>query len=184
MPAVRWPEMPPLVVLIGPPGAGKSGVGRKLARLLDAPFIDTDSRIAQQYGPIADIFRTRGEEAFRALEREVVAKSLGESGVVSLGGGAILDEQTQQQLGDLAVVLLTVSAAAVAGRIRGSKRPLLTGQTAEERVEAWAALVESRRAVYEKLATATWDTSARPITAIAQEIAAWTRAQAEKRTEL
>jgi len=174
----------PLAVLIGPPGAGKSGVGRKLAKYLAAPFVDTDARIAQAHGPIPEIFRTRGEQHFRQLEREVVAEALTEAAVVSLGGGAVLDEGTQSQLGDQRVVLLTVSPSAVARRLAGSKRPLLATESADDRLAAWSALVDSRRDIYERLAVASWDTSTRPITAIAGEIARWVTEQEEERARL
>jgi shikimate kinase len=61
-----------------------------------------------------------------------------------------------------------VSAEAVVSRIKGSKRPLLT-----DGVSTWAEILESRRAIYERLATRTWDTSSRPLDAIANEIADW-----------
>lgn len=163
----------PLIVLIGPPGAGKSTVGKKVARLLDAPFVDTDSRVAQTHGPIQEIFRTSGENGFRKLERAAVEQALGESAVVSLGGGAILDSQTQLQLGGMPVVLFTVSPEAVAPRISGSKRPLLADASVAERVSAWSALVASRQEIYERVSVASWDTSRRPIAVIAQEVANW-----------
>ncbi|MEO7147105.1 MAG: shikimate kinase, partial [Terrimesophilobacter sp.] len=75
----------PHLVVIGPPGAGKSRVGKQVARLLHVPFIDTDRRIVAQHGPIATIFADKGEEWFRAVERVEVAKALGESAVISLG---------------------------------------------------------------------------------------------------
>lgn len=168
----------PVVVLIGPPAAGKSRIGRKIAKYLQHGFVDTDSMIVAENGPIAEIFSTRGEAAFRAIERSVVARALETDGVVSLGGGAILDQQTRQDLGSQRVVLLTVSAAAAGRRINGQpaksqRRPLLAADTTEERLAAWQSLVDSRRGVYEALATRSWDTSERPITAIAREIADW-----------
>jgi len=73
------------------------------------------------------------------LEREEVAQALTEHAVVSLGGGAVLDEQTQRELEPLPVVQLTVSADVIAERDIGASRPLLTGG-----VEAWKALVATR----------------------------------------
>lgn len=172
----------PLVVLIGPPGAGKSGVGRKVAKLLGTPFIDTDSRIAQEHGPIPEIFRSRGESVFRELERAVVLQALSEPAVVSLGGGAILDEQTRSRLREQRVVLLTVSRTAVARRISGAKRPLLAAGSAQDRLDAWSALVAARGPIYERLADASWDTSTRSITAIAREIAQWVAPSEEEST--
>lgn len=157
----------PLIVFIGAPGAGKTRLGKRVARLLATPFIDTDRVITRQYGPIPDIFGAHGEAEFRRIERAAVVEALGEDAVVSLGGGAILDPHTQVDLASHRVALVTVSAAAVAARIGGSKRPL------SRDLDAWSALVASRRDIYERLATATWDTSSRPIDHIAAEIADW-----------
>ncbi|MCU1414086.1 MAG: hypothetical protein JWN80_1426 [Microbacteriaceae bacterium] len=159
----------PLLVLIGPPGAGKTRLGKRVARILGVPFIDTDRRIVAGHGPIADIFGQFGEPHFRSLERAVVAQALTEPAVVSLGGGAILDHDTQAELLGQRVALVTVSADAVALRIAGGKRPLVSG------VEDWSALVESRRATYERLAGRSWDTSNRPLDGIAMEIADWVK---------
>lgn len=158
----------PLLVLIGPPGAGKSAVGTLLAKLLRVPFVDTDRRIAKQFGAIPEIFAQHGEEGFRVRERIEVRKSLGEAGVVALGGGAILDEETQADLSALRVVYLAVTAEAVSGRIRGRTRPLLTGG-----MDAWLTIMQDRREIYERLATCTVDSSQRTAIAIAHELAQW-----------
>ncbi len=167
----------PHLVVIGPPGAGKSRVGKQVARLLHVPFIDTDRRIVAQHGPIATIFADKGEEWFRAVERVEVAKALGESAVISLGGGAILNRETQGDLAGARIALITVSPEAVASRISGSVRPLLAGG-----VESWKTLVDERRELYEGLATRVFDSSHRTATALAHEIAEWV--QAAERGEL
>ncbi len=155
------------LVLIGPPGAGKTRLGKRVSRIIGAPFIDTDRTVVNEHGPIATIFADQGEAAFRRYERAAVREALRSDAVVSLGGGAVLDAETQHDLEGLPVVLVTVSADAVAGRI-GTKRPLLT-----DGVQSWKALYERRRELYERLARATWDTSSRPIEQIAAEIASW-----------
>src|SRR5260370_34295142 len=78
------------MVLVGPPGAGKTTVGQLVAARLAVPFRDTDTDVAHRAGkPVLDIFVDDGEEAFRALEREAVAAALAEHpGVLALGGGA------------------------------------------------------------------------------------------------
>ena len=167
--------MRPIVVLIGPPGAGKSQVGRKLAKYLGAEFIDTDSRIVLEHGPIAEIFQTRGEPAFRAIEREVVAEALTHPAVVSLGGGAVMDTRTDRALQGLRVALLTVSPEAVATRLTGRHRPLLEGGSPDDRLANWLRIAESRRRTYEALATRSWDTSLLSVTQVAREIADWTQ---------
>jgi shikimate kinase len=149
-------------------GSGKTKLGKRVATILGKPFVDTDRMIVAEHGTIAELFAQFGEAHFRALERIAVEDALSQDAVVALGGGAILNEQTQADLADRRVALITVSAAAVAPRITGTKRPLLTGG-----IESWTRILESRRDIYERLATRAWDTSSRPLTAIAAEIAAW-----------
>lgn len=158
----------PQLVIIGPPGAGKTRIGKRVAKLLSADFIDTDRRIVARYGPIAEIFAAQGEAHFRRLERVEVAKALTEPAVVALGGGAILHPDTQSELLSHLVALVTVSPEAVEARIAGTTRPLVVGG-----IDAWTRLVETRREIYERLASRTWDTSNLPIDHIAAEIAEW-----------
>jgi shikimate kinase len=168
------------IALIGPPAAGKSRVGKRLAKLLGVPFVDTDAVVVAEHGPIPEIFATHGEPYFRELERAAVAEALRSPGVVSLGGGAVLDEATQAELAAARVVLLTVRAEAIAKRITNGKRPLITD------LESWKRLVASRSDLYRSLADYTADTSSRPIDTIVAEIAAWVDAAdraAEKAAE-
>jgi shikimate kinase len=156
------------LVLIGPMGSGKTKLGKRVATILGKPFVDTDRMVVAGHGTIAGIFDQFGEEHFRMLERVAVEDALAQDAVVALGGGAILNADTQSDLARHRVALITVSAKAVEPRITGTKRPLLTGG-----IESWKAIYEARRATYERLAGRTWDTSARPLTAIATEIADW-----------
>jgi shikimate kinase len=156
------------LVLIGPMGSGKTKLGKRVAPLLGKPFVDTDRMIVAEHGTIADLFERFGEDHFRSLERLAVEDALAQDAIVALGGGAILNEQTQADLADRRVALIMVSAAAVAPRITGTKRPLLAGG-----IESWTRILDSRREIYERLATRVWDTSSRPLTAIAAEIAHW-----------
>jgi shikimate kinase len=165
---------PETIALIGPPAAGKSRVGKRLAKLLDLPYVDTDAVVVAGHGPIAEIFAEHGEPYFRALERAAVADALRRPGVVSLGGGAVLDPDTQADLGPARVVLLTVRPEAIATRIANGKRPLVTD------LESWKRLVAQRRPLYESLADYTADTSRRPIETIVEEIAAWVEQQQEQ----
>ncbi len=163
-----------VVVLIGAPGAGKTRTGKRLAKLLEVPLVDTDTRIVATNGAIADIFDSHGEPHFRTLERAEVARALTERAVVTLGGGAVLDAETQADLAGLHVVQLTVAAEAVAERIEGGKRPLV-----RDGIEAWAALVAQRQPIYDRLSQLTIDTSHVPLDGVAQTIADWLERQAK-----
>lgn len=164
---------PLTLILVGPMGAGKTSVGRRVARRLDVPFIDTDRRIAAEHGPIADLFAAHGERRFRELEREAVRAAIAEGGVISLGGGAVTMPDTREMLKEHPVVFLTVSPDAVAKRIGGTARPLLDG--GDDPLARWSRIFAERAAWYEEVATITVDTSRRPMQRIAEEIADWRR---------
>jgi len=112
--------MPPRVILIGPPGAGKSSVGKSLARLLNDEFVDTDSVIAEQENlSISEIFVDKGEPYFREKELEVLLNQINtHSGVLSLGGGAPLSDLAQSAIKSCGapVVFLDVTLAGAAPR--------------------------------------------------------------------
>lgn len=158
------------IVLIGPMGAGKTSIGKRVARALEVPFFDTDAAIVREHGPIEQLFATRGEQYFRVLERAAVAEGLTAGGVVSLGGGAVLDPETRAELEGHRVVLLTVAPRVVALRVRGSNRPLLHGDDALER---WTAIYEERRPLYEQLADVRFDTSNGPLQQVVDRIVEW-----------
>lgn len=161
------------VVLIGPMGAGKSSIGRRVAKTLGRPFFDTDTAVVRQHGAIEDLFREYGEAHFRRLERDAVVAGLATGGIVSLGGGAVTDADTRRDLAERRVVLLTVEPAVVTGRIRESARPLLQGEDAMAR---WTEIYEQRRPVYEELADLTIDTSRGPLQLVVEAIVEWTLA--------
>lgn len=167
-------EQPLTLVLVGPMGAGKTSVGRRVAKQLGVPFIDTDRRIVAEHGAIAMIFSEHGEPHFRELERDAVAAAIADGGVVSLGGGAVTDAATRALLHEHPVVFLTVTPDAVAERIRGVARPLLNTED-EDPLDRWARILDERRDWYEEVATIVFDTSRRPMSRIAQEIADWRR---------
>src|SRR5690242_19629036 len=122
--------MAPLVLLVGPPGAGKTTVGRLVAQRLGVPFRDTDADVEAHAGrTVADIFVDSGEAEFRALERTAVARALAEhDGVLAVGGGAVLDEGTRDGLAGHTVVFLSVEVKDAASRVGFNRdRPLLLG---------------------------------------------------------
>lgn len=139
------------IIIIGPPGAGKTTIGKLLAKDLELDFIDTDSEIERQTGKkISDIFLDEGETGFRKIEREIVIKSLKEEDVViSLGGGSILDSEVEGLLrNEPQVVYLEVSISNAAPRVGfNTERPLLLANPRQQ----WLKLFEERRELYEAL---------------------------------
>lgn len=159
----------PVVVLVGPPGSGKTSVGHAVAQVLGQPLRDTDEDVAAEMGkPIPDIFVTDGEAAFRAAEREAVHVALREhEGVLALGGGAVLDPDTRARLGTHAVVFLDVSLAVAVARVGLARdRPLLLGSPRAQLKR----LMDERRALYEQVATACIDTSERSVDDVAADV--------------
>jgi shikimate kinase len=144
--------MAPRVVLVGPPGAGKSTVGVLLAERLGVSFRDTDADVEQGAGKsIAEIFFDEGEPRFRELERAAVALALAEhDGVLSLGGGAVLDPTTRDLLKGHRVVFLNVGLTDAARRVGLSReRPVL----ALNPRATLRSLLEERLPLYRALAT-------------------------------
>ncbi|KJL31713.1 shikimate kinase [Microbacterium azadirachtae] len=169
-------QAPELLVLVGPMGAGKTSIGRRVAKATGLRFVDTDKAIAQGHGPIPAIFADHGEAQFRVWEREAVAEALAAGGVISLGGGAVLAPETRALLRTVPVVLLTVSPEAVAVRIAGEGRPLLHGE--EDPVQRWSRIYAERRALYEEVADAHFDTSRVPMSRVAEQVVEWMRGRA------
>ncbi|AMM20903.1 hypothetical protein AX769_13080 [Frondihabitans sp. PAMC 28766] len=158
------------VVVIGPMGAGKSSVGKKLAKALGRSFVDTDRVFVREHGVIADFFEAHGEERFREVEHEVVSKALQDAEtVVSVGGGAVLHPDTRSRLQTAHVVLLTVTPEAVTSRITGRDRPLLH----HDGLTAWKEIADRRAPIYASLADFTVDTSNRPIAHVVDDIVRW-----------
>lgn len=158
----------PVLVLIGPPGAGKSTIGRLVAERLGVPFSDTDDMVVETAGrSVSAIFVIDGEPAFRELERAAVGQALRRPGVVSLGGGAVMDPRTQADLAEHPVVFLDVRIADAAGRVGfNSSRPLLSVNPRAQ----WTALMTERRPVYQRVARARVDTAGRTPDDIADEV--------------
>jgi shikimate kinase len=158
----------PALVLIGPPGAGKTTIGRLVALRLGMPFVDTDELVVERAGrTVSDIFVLDGEPTFRRLEREAIADALQRSGVVALGGGAVMDPRTEADLSGHAVVFLDVRIADAAGRVGfDTSRPLLAVNPRAR----WTALMNERRPVYERIARSRVDTAGRAPDDIADEV--------------
>lgn len=159
----------PRLVLVGPPGAGKTSVGEVLAARWAVVLLDTDQAIErEQQTTVSDIFVDQGEAAFRRFEETAVADALTtHDGVVALGGGAVLSAATRDRLTGLQVAFLDVGLAAAAGRIGlGLTRPLLLGNVRAQ----LKALLDARRALYVEVATVVVATDELDVSQVADEV--------------
>jgi shikimate kinase len=163
--------MAPRIILIGPMGSGKTTIGKSLAQKLSLEFRDTDSVIEQRaQKTVSQIFIEDGEDAFRAIEKEVLKEELQASDtVLALGGGAPISAQAQSALtaSDSHVVYLDISLANVAPRIGFNRdRPLLLNNPRGQ----WQTLMEARRPIYESVADTVVDVNKRSQSEIVAQI--------------
>ncbi|HET6987705.1 MAG TPA: shikimate kinase [Kribbella sp.] len=161
--------MSPVVVLVGPPGSGKSTIAALLSDRLNAKHRDTDADVEAEAGqPISDIFVDHGEAHFRSLERAAIVAALQDDGeVLSLGGGAILDPATRADLAGHNVVFLDVSLGEAVKRVGlGVARPLLLGNVRTQLRN----LMEARRPLYVEVAKQTVSTDDKTPEQIVDEI--------------
>jgi shikimate kinase len=160
------------IVLVGMMGAGKTAVGRRLARALSWPFKDADAAIEAAAGTsIANIFAEIGEPAFRARERQVIARLLnGERMVLALGGGAFMDPQTRALVHERArsIWLRADLDVLVRRTARPGKRPLLARGDPRE---VLADLLEQRTPIYTQ-ADLIVDSGRAPVSAVVGEVLA------------
>lgn len=162
-----------MLVLVGPPGAGKTTVGQAVAAALGVEFVDTDVVVEAAAGKsVFDVFVDDGEDAFRALEREAVVLSLAEhGGVLALGGGAVLDPATRADLAGHRAVSLQVGLSDAVKRVGMARdRPLLI-DSPRARMNA---MMKERAPLYAEVASLVVDTSGRAPDDIVQEVLAWT----------
>jgi len=160
---------PGQLVLVGLPGSGKSTVGKALALRWSVAFRDTDEDIEAATGrTIGDLFIESGESHFRALERAAVSKALQEhSGVLALGGGAVMSAETRSLLAEAVVVFLAVGLSDAMQRLGMNRsRPLLLGNIRAQ----WQELANVRRPLYREVADLEVDTDGLPIDEIVDTI--------------
>jgi len=159
----------PILVLVGPPGSGKSTVGRLVAESRGVEFRDTDTDIESNAGKtVSDIFVDDGEPRFRELEFAAVTSALAEhNGVLALGGGAVANADVRDRLRGHRVVFLDVGLAAAAERVGfAQSRPLLIVNPRAELKR----LMGERRPHYESVATAVVSTDDRTPEDVAAEV--------------
>ena len=159
------------IFLIGPMGSGKSAVGKYLARLVRAPFIDSDTEIERRTGvDIPYIFEKEGEAGFRERERETLEALTAEGPMVlATGGGAVLLPQNRAYLSERGcVVYLKTSVAQQVHRVKHARnRPLLNNVDPGEKLEQ---LMRERAPIYEGLADVTVSTDGRRVRSVAEDI--------------
>lgn len=158
------------IVLIGPMGAGKTTLGKKLAKELDLEFIDTDKLVASEHGAITKIFEAHGEEYFRELESAALRRALDQGGVIATGGGVVLREGNRQMLSGSKVIFLDTTAEHVLGKVNLQKRPLL-----KDNPDRWGQIYSEREPIYRSLATDTIFTGGKGIRALMKELREATR---------
>ncbi|MEV6264012.1 3-dehydroquinate synthase [Streptomyces sp. NPDC051784] len=159
----------PLIVLVGPMGVGKSTVGELLAERLGTTYRDTDADVVATAGKaISEIFFDEGEERFRALERQAVRDAVDtHTGVLALGGGAVLDADTRALLTGRPVVYLSMDVDEAVRRVGlNTARPLLAVNPRRQ----WRELMDARRPLYEEVAAVTVATDERTPEEVAQAI--------------
>ncbi|ODS62951.1 MAG: shikimate kinase [Arenimonas sp. SCN 70-307] len=174
----------PNLVLVGPMGAGKTSIGRQLARRLDLAFVDCDHLLEERTGvAVPVIFECEGEAGFRQREAALVAELMqGRGQLVATGGGAVLDEANRRALSARGfVVWLQASVPQQLERLaRDRSRPLLAGSDKQARLEALAA---QRGPIYAALADLAFDADGLSVAAAtdrlhAQVQAHWQRVEA------
>jgi shikimate kinase len=159
----------PVLVLVGPMGAGKTTVGRLVAGALGVDFLDTDEIVERETGrTVSEIFVDEGEARFRELERAAVAGALERhEGVLALGGGAVMDPATRERLADQCVVFLRVGLSDAAKRVGlGVSRPLLLGNVRGRMKQ----LLDERAPVYEAVARHVIDTDGLSAAEVAAQV--------------
>ena len=163
--------VPNNLFLVGPMGAGKSAVGRQLARMLHKSFVDSDDEIESRTGvDIPFIFEKEGEDGFRKREAKVIDDLSQQQGLVlATGGGAVTDDKTRSTLGARGyVVYLQTSVDQQLERTRrGRERPLLENGDPRTTLEE---LMVVRDPLYREIADLVVDTDGRRVNAVAKEI--------------
>jgi shikimate kinase len=154
------------VVLVGPMGVGKTTIGKKLAKQLGRPFLDTDKEIVKDHGSITRIFEKSGEAHFRKLESEYLLRALASDAVVATGGGVVTQEINRSALQGHFVIYLSSTGRHIAARLLAGRRPLL-----KNGIDDWKRIYEERKPMYEQVSSIEIETSSKSLSSIVCEIA-------------
>lgn len=171
----RLPER--AIVFVGPMAAGKTSLGRRVAKELGIPFVDSDALFVRAHGPVTDFFAAKGEAEFRRIEAEIIATALSEPGtkVLALGGGAVLTDSTRELLREHPTVLLLTTQRAVLRTANLSRRPLLRDDP-----NAWGRILAERKHLYLEVADVTFRTDRATKEQLTQRVVQWARAYARR----
>lgn len=157
--------------------AGKTSLGRKVAKDLGVPFVDSDAVFQSRHGVITEFFERQGEAEFRRIEAEIIAEQLAVPGlrILAVGGGAVLTESTRELLRGHPVVLLMTTQAAVLRTANIARRPLLRDDP-----EAWGRILEARRHLYEEVSDVTFRTDRGTKEQLSKRVIEWARARGRR----
>lgn len=168
----------PNLVLVGPMGAGKTSIGKRLATGLALQFVDADQRLEELVGAkVAMIFELEGEAGFRAREAQLLAGLMQGSGqVIATGGGAVLSADNRRQLAERGfVIYVRVGITRQLDRLaRDHSRPLLAGGERRAKLQVLAA---ARNPLYEEMADLVFDSDGQSLAAATRKILACVQAQ-------
>ncbi|MDE0867533.1 MAG: shikimate kinase [Aquiluna sp.] len=153
------------IVLVGPMGAGKTTLGKRLAKVLDLPFVDTDKMVAADHGSIKNLFAMKGEAHFRDLESAALVTALNNQGVVATGGGIVLSQENRTLLSQNATIFLDTNMEFVLRSLNVSKRPLL-----KDNPEMWEQIYRDRLEFYREVSVATVNTANTSVGAIMKNL--------------
>lgn len=153
------------IVLVGPMGAGKTTLGKRLAKILDLPFVDTDKMVTADHGSIKNLFAAKGEAHFRDLESAALVRALDSRGVVATGGGIVLSQANRVLLSQNATIFLDTNMEFVLRSLNVTKRPLL-----KDNPEIWEQIYQDRLEFYKEVSIATVNTANTSVGAIMKNL--------------
>ena len=164
-------------MFVGPMAAGKTSLGRRVAKELGIPFVDSDVVFVRKHGAITDFFAAHGEPEFRRIEAEIIASELAEPGtrILALGGGAVLSESTRELLRRHPTILLMTTQEAVLRTANISRRPLLRDDPS-----AWGRILAERKPLYLEVADVTFRTDRAGKEQLTRRVVEWARAYARR----